>query len=143
MTATISKIKYAIVHRMQPAIMANATIIKCRAAKVMTGITAFILSARPYGCGRCQPDASRSILGLKGGCRVWFKSWAIAAARGRRDLSTFTTLQVMKTNSDTTAKLYIGFDGLKEKTAIALAEPHGDFICEDGLLVAVGKNTLV
>ena len=29
----------------------------------------------------------------------------------------------MKTNSDTTAKLYIGFDVHKEKTAIALAEP--------------------
>ena len=29
----------------------------------------------------------------------------------------------MKTNSDTTAKLYIGFDVHKEKTAIAIAEP--------------------
>ncbi len=32
----------------------------------------------------------------------------------------------MKTNSDTTAKLYIGFDVHKEKTAIALAEPGPD-----------------
>ena len=29
----------------------------------------------------------------------------------------------MKTNSDTTAKLYIGFDAHKEKTSIAIAEP--------------------
>ena len=30
---------------------------------------------------------------------------------------------MMKTNSDTTAKLYIGLDVHKEKSAIALAEP--------------------
>ena len=60
---------------------------------------------------------------MKGRRRVWFKTWAIAPARGRGDLSTFNTLQMMKTNSDTTAKLYIGLDVHKEKTAIALAEP--------------------
>ena len=33
------------------------------------------------------------------------------------------TMQVMKTNSDTTTKLYIGLDVHKEQTSIALAEP--------------------
>jgi hypothetical protein len=79
--------------------------------------------ARAYGRARHQARRLRLILGLIEGCRVRFKPWAVAAARGRRDLSTFTTLQVMKTNSDTTAKPYTGFDVHKEKNAIALAEP--------------------
>ena len=91
-------------------------------------VGAFHYLPRPFGCDWFQPDAIRSIWELKGRCRVGFKSWGIAPARGRGDRSTFNTLQMMKTNSDTTAKLYIGLDVHKEKSAIALAEPgaHGE-----------------
>ena len=82
---------------------------------------------------------------MRKGCRVWFKSWATAAARGRRGLSTVNTLQMMKTNStgaerrcppaggpkgerseaNTTAAYYIGLDVHKEQTCVAIAEPGG------------------
>jgi hypothetical protein len=48
--------------------------------------------------------------------RNGFKSWAIAAAWYRGDLSTFSTFETVKINSATTSKLYIGIDVHKEKS---------------------------
>jgi hypothetical protein len=43
---------------------------------------------RPYGCDWIQQRANFIVRGLKGRCRVWFKSWAIPR---EQDLSTFNT----------------------------------------------------
>ena len=81
------------------------------------------LLARSYCCNWNPPDTCWLIFELKERRRDWFKPWAIAVAWCRCDRSTFSRLQIVKINTDTAPKVYIGFDAHKEKTPLAHADP--------------------
>jgi hypothetical protein len=74
---------------------------------------------------------------------VWvrFKSKFIAPARDRCDLSTCNR-SLMKTNTDTIQKLYIGLDVYKEKTSVVISEPDrkGEFKAGEFMVSCSGSS---